>query len=64
MPNKKYYQLDNKEWLKQALQKMTMAELAASIGAHRTSVEFASRHFSDDVKATFLYARRHTKDQA
>lgn len=59
MPNKKYYQLDNKAWLLKQLQTMTMAELATQIGCHHGSVLYATRYFTDAEKATIKLARVH-----
>lgn len=59
MVNKKYYQLDNKAWLKQERKTKTCTEIAEQIGSFRQSVAYACRVFSKEESAQFRVARVH-----
>lgn len=62
MVNKKFYELDNLEYLKSRRQQVSRTVLAAEIGCKAGSIAWKERLFSKEVRDSFVYERLHRKE--
>lgn len=59
--NKKHFELNDKEWLKEQRKLKSCAQIAKDIGAHHFSVAYACKGFTDEEQAEFYNERKRQK---